>query len=62
MELPMVAPAPVVRNRAVACRALVDYHCQCRDAQHYLTGMIILPNNSMGISPVVFWRAPAHPV
>jgi hypothetical protein len=47
MELPMVAPAPVVRDHAVVCCAMVDNHGQCRHVQHYLTGMIILPNNSM---------------
>jgi hypothetical protein len=46
MELPRVAPAPVVRDQAVVCRALVDHHGQSRHVQHYLTEMIILPNNS----------------
>jgi hypothetical protein len=30
MELPMVAPAPGVRDHAVICRAQVDHHGQCR--------------------------------
>jgi hypothetical protein len=46
MELPRVAPAPVVRDQAVVCRAFVDHHGQSRHVQHYLTKMIILPNNS----------------
>jgi hypothetical protein len=47
MELPMVAPAPVFHDHAVVCRALVEHHDQCRYVQYYLTGMIVLPNNSM---------------
>jgi hypothetical protein len=46
MEWPMAAPAPVIHGHAVVCRVLVDHHGQWRHVQHYVTGMIILPNNS----------------
>ena len=47
MELPMVAPAPVVTDHAAVFRALFDNQCQFRHFQHYLTGLIVLPNKSM---------------
>ena len=47
MELPIVAPAPVVTERAEVFRNLFDNHCQFRHFQHYLTGLIDLPNESM---------------
>src|SRR5215207_7631496 len=47
MELPIVAPAPVVTDHAAVFRDLFDNHCQFRHFQHYLTGLIVLPNKSM---------------
>ena len=47
MELPIVAPAPVVTEHASVFRDLFDNHCQFRHFQHYLTGLIVLPNKSM---------------
>jgi hypothetical protein len=47
MELPIVAPAPVVTEHAAVFRDLFDNQCQFRHFQHYLTGLIVLPNKSM---------------
>jgi DDE superfamily endonuclease len=47
MELPIVGPAPVVAERAAVFRDLFDNHCQFRHFQHYLTGLIVLPNKSL---------------
>jgi DDE superfamily endonuclease len=47
MELPIIAPAPVVTDHPGVFRDLFDNHCQFRHFQHYLTGLIVLPNKSM---------------
>ena len=47
MELPIVAPAPVVTNHAAVFRDLFDNQCQFRHFQHYVTGLIVLPNKSL---------------
>jgi len=47
MELPLVAPAPVVTEHAEVFRDLFDNQCQFRHFQHYLTGLIVLPNKSL---------------
>jgi hypothetical protein len=47
MELPIVAPAPIVTEHAAVFRDLFDNQCQFRHFQHYLTGLIVLPNKSM---------------
>jgi len=47
MQLPIVAPAPVVTEHAGVFRDLFDNHCQFRHVQYYLTGLIILPHKSM---------------
>jgi len=47
MELPIVAPAPVVSNHAAVFRDLFDNQRQFRHFQHDLTGLIVLPNKSM---------------
>jgi hypothetical protein len=47
MELPIVAPAPVVSDHTAVFRDLFDNQCQFRHFQHYLTGLIVLPNKSM---------------
>ena len=47
MELPIVAPAPVVSDHAAVFRDLFDNQCQFRHFQHDVTGLIVLPNKSM---------------
>jgi SRSO17 transposase len=47
MELPIVAPAPVVSDHTAVFRDLFENQCQFRHFQHYLTGLIVLPNKSM---------------
>jgi SRSO17 transposase len=47
MELPIIAPAPVVTAHAGVFRDLFDNQCQFRHFQPYLTGLIVLPNKSM---------------
>jgi SRSO17 transposase len=47
MELPIVAPAPVVADQAAVFRGLFENQCQFRHFQHYLTGLIVLPNKSL---------------
>ena len=47
MEVPIVAPAPVVIPHAVVCRDLFDDHGPCRHFQHSLTGLIVLPKKSL---------------
>jgi len=47
MELPIVAPAPVVSDHAAVFRDLFDNQCQFRHCQHDVTGLIVLPNKSM---------------
>jgi SRSO17 transposase len=47
MELPIIAPAPVVTEHAAVFRDVFENQCQFRHFQHYLTGLIVLPNKSM---------------
>ena len=47
MELPLVAPAPIVAEHAHAFADLFDNKRQFLNFQHYLTGLIVLPNTSM---------------
>ena len=47
MQLPIVAPAPIVRAHADAFRDLFENRCQFRHFQNYLTGLMVLPNKSM---------------
>src|SRR4249920_1891686 len=47
MELPILEPAPVVAEHAEVFGDLFDNQCQFRHFQHYLTGLIVLPNKSM---------------
>ena len=47
MELPLVAPAPVVTEHAGVFRDLFDNQCQFRHFQHDLTGLIVLPNKRL---------------
>lgn len=47
MELPIIEPAPVVTQHAGVFRDLFENQCQFRHFQHYLTGLMVLPNKSM---------------
>ena len=47
MQLPILAPAPLVAVRAEAFRDLFDNRSQYRHFQNYLTGLMVLPNKSM---------------
>ncbi|HSG45133.1 MAG TPA: transposase [Anaerolineales bacterium] len=47
MQLPIVAPAPIVRQHAEAFKDLFENQKQYRHFQNYLTGLIVLPNKSM---------------
>src|SRR5439155_9612846 len=46
MQLPIVAPAPIVTAQADILRALCEHRCQFRHFQHYLTGLIVLADQS----------------
>src|SRR5215471_16074664 len=47
MQLPIVAPAPLVSAHADAFRDLFANRCQFHHFQHYLTGLIVLDNKSL---------------
>jgi SRSO17 transposase len=47
MQLPIVAPAPLVTTHAGAFRDLFENRCQFHHFQQYLTGLIVLPNKSL---------------
>src|SRR5713101_9597037 len=47
MQLPMVAPAPIVTAPAAILRDLFEHRCQCQHFQHDLTGLIVLDNPSL---------------
>ena len=47
MARPIVAPAPVVTEHTAGLRDLVDNQCQCRPFQHDLTGLMVLPHQSL---------------
>jgi len=47
MELPILAPVPVVTEHAAVFRDLFENQCQFRHFQHYVTGLIVLPNKSL---------------
>jgi hypothetical protein len=47
MQLPIVAPAPLVTAHARAFRDLFENRCQFRHFQNYLTGLMVLANKSM---------------
>ena len=47
MQLPLVAPAPLVTAHAHAFRTLFENRCQFQHFQHYLTGLIVLSNKSL---------------
>ena len=43
MEVPIVAPAAVVSDRAAVCRDLFAHQGQCRHCQHDPTGLLMRP-------------------
>ena len=47
MQLPIVAPAPLVTKHACAFRDLFENRKQYRHFENYLTGLMVLPNKSM---------------
>jgi len=47
MQLPIVAPAPLVTTHAGVFRDLFENRCQFRHFENYLTGLMVLSNKSM---------------
>jgi hypothetical protein len=47
MQLPIVAPAPIVTAHAENFRDLFENRCQFQHFQNYLTGLIVLDNKSL---------------
>jgi len=47
MQLPIVAPAPIVTAHAAIFRDLFENRCQFQHFQNYLTGLIVLDNKSL---------------
>ena len=47
MQLPLVAPAPLVTKHAAAFRDLFENAPQFAHFEHYLTGLMVLPNKSL---------------
>ena len=47
MQLPLVAPAPLVRTHAAAFRDLFGNRRQFAHFEHYRTGLVVLENKSM---------------
>jgi SRSO17 transposase len=47
MQLPLVAPAPVVVEHAQVFRALFENRCQFQHFENYLTGLMVLENKSL---------------
>jgi hypothetical protein len=47
MQLPIVAPAPIVTTHAGLFRDLFENRCQFQHFQNYLTGLIVLDNKSL---------------
>jgi len=47
MQLPIVAPAPIVTAHAEIFRDLFENRCQFQHFQNYLTGLIVLDNKSL---------------
>lgn len=47
MQVPLVAPAPLVTTHAVAFRDLCANRCQVAHFEHYLTGLMVLENKSL---------------
>src|ERR1700752_4717681 len=47
MQLPLVAPAPVVVEHAQVFREVFEHRCQFQHFENYLTGLMVLSNKSM---------------
>jgi SRSO17 transposase len=47
MQLPLIAPAPLVIAHAAAFHDLFENRRQIQHFENYLTGLIVLPNKSM---------------
>ena len=47
MQMPLIAPAPLVRAHAAAFRDLFENRRQFAHFEHYLTGLLVLENKSM---------------
>ena len=47
MQVPIVAPSPIVEKHSVAFRDLFENCCQYEHFQNYLTGLILLDNKSL---------------
>lgn len=47
MQLPILAPAPLVTTHAEAFRDLFENRCQFQHFANYLTGLMVLPKKSM---------------
>src|SRR5215467_8359333 len=47
MQLPSVAPAPLVTAHATVFRDLFENRCQFHHFQNYLTGLLVLDNKSL---------------
>ena len=47
MQVPIVAPSPLVATHAEAFRDLFENQCQYRHFQNYLTGLMVLDNKSL---------------
>jgi SRSO17 transposase len=47
MQLPIVAPAPLVTRHAAAFQDLFENRCQFQHFQQYLTALMVLPNKSL---------------
>lgn len=50
MQVPLVAPAPLVSTHAAAFRDLFENRCQFAHFEHYLTGLMVLEHKSMANS------------
>jgi hypothetical protein len=57
MQLPIVAPAPVVTAHAAICRELFENRCPFRHFQHSLTGLMVLDNTSWPNSSRWVWES-----
>jgi len=47
MQVPIVAPSPVVEEHSPAFRDLFENHCQYSHFQNYLTGLMVLSNKTL---------------
>lgn len=56
MQLPIVAPAPIVSAHAEAVRHLFNDVRQFEHFQNYLTGLMVLENKSLANISRCFWK------